>query len=200
MTLLELVALAVALAMDAFAVAVSSGCMLRRLTWGHYGRLAGAFGFFQFFMPVVGWYLGVTVRPLIEHWDHWIAFALLVWIGGNMVRESFRPHEDDVCPVKDPTRGRSLVMLAVATSIDALAVGLSLAVLKMSVWGPAALIGVVCGLITVLGLFLGGSLARAARLGRWAELGGGLVLVLIGLKILYEHNALADLALFALGR
>lgn len=190
----ELFMLALALAMDAFAVSVGTGCALRQASPGQYLRMAGAFGFFQFFMPVVGWYLGLTVQGLIESWDHWVAFFLLAWIGGSMIRESFTPVEEDEngCPlhVADPSRGKQLLILAVATSIDALAVGLSFSLLREPVWGPAVLIGVVCAVLTALGLYLGQHLSRAAIFGRRAELLGGLVLVLIGVRILYEHGAL----------
>lgn len=191
MTLWELLILSVALAMDAFAAAVGAGCLLRAPTAGHGIRLAAAFGFFQFFMPVLGWGLGLTVRPFIENWDHWIAFGLLAWIGGGMIRESLRSSKTAACPVQDPTRGKNLVLLAVATSIDALAVGLSFSLLRVPVWGAAALIGVVCAVLTGVGFILGVCLARAARLGRWAELAGGIVLVLIGVKILVEHGVFA---------
>lgn len=182
----ELFVIALALALDAFAVAVGAGCALRAVSMRHYARLGGAFGFFQFMMPVIGWYLGATVRPYIEAWDHWVAFALLAWIGWSMIRSSMDKPED--CPVSDPTAGSRLFVLAVATSIDALAVGLSFALLDMPVWAPSALIGVVCALVTACGLFLGKALANAPLFSRRAELVGGLVLIGIGLKILYEHS------------
>lgn len=192
MTFIELFALAVALAMDAFAVAVCTGCSLKRVTLAHFVRLSFAFGFFQFLMPVLGWYLGLTVRGFIESWDHWIAFALLAWIGGNMIRSSLThdagSESCDATPNADPTRGRRLLILAIATSIDALAVGLSFALLNLTVWGPATLIGIVCAIITAGGLLAGKMLAKADLFGRWAELAGGCVLIGIGLKILYEHG------------
>ncbi|MEG2140383.1 MAG: manganese efflux pump MntP family protein [Bilophila sp.] len=188
MSFLELFALAVALAMDAFAVAVCTGCTLQRVTLGHFVRLSLAFGFFQFLMPIVGWYLGLSVRGLIEAWDHWIAFALLAWIGGNMIRSALTPQSSCKTATDDPTRGRKLIILAVATSIDALAVGLSFSMLHLTIWGPALLIGVVCASITAGGLLAGKLLAKADLFGRWAELLGGCVLLAIGLKILYEHG------------
>ncbi len=184
----ELFAIAVALAMDAFAVSVCAGCALKRVTAVHFLRLSLTFGFFQFLMPVIGWTLGLTVRGFIESWDHWIAFALLAWIGGNMIRGGADDEGDeDVCAV-DPTKGRRLIVLAVATSIDALAVGLSFSLLKISVWGPSVLIGVVCAAITACGVFAGKALSNADIFGRRAELVGGCVLIAIGLKILYEHG------------
>ncbi len=185
----ELFAIAVALAMDAFAVSVCAGCALKRVTAVHFLRLT--FGFFQFLMPVIGWALGLTVRGFIESWDHWIAFALLAWIGGNMIRGGGDDSEDGESCSVDPTKGRKLLILAVATSIDALAVGLSFSLLNINVWGPSTLIGVVCAVITALGLLAGKGLAHADIFGRRAELVGGCVLIGIGLKILYEHGVLS---------
>lgn len=187
--------LALALAMDAFAVSVGAGCALRRPQAGHYIRMSLAFGLFQFFMPVIGWTLGLYVRGLIENWDHWIAFILLAWIGGSMLREGLRRDQGDdgPCPPpqKDPSRGASLLLLAVATSIDALAVGLSFALLKMPILMPSTVIGLVCAGLTALGLFLGQRLSRAALFGRHAGVAGGLVLLGIGFKILWEHGVFA---------
>ena len=112
--------LAVALSMDAFAVALASGCALRAPLPRHYFRISAAFGFFQFAMPVVGWYLGVTVRSYIEDWDHWIAFGLLGWIGGKMVLSGFsalRARASCPCPSVDPAAGRNLLVLSVAPAL-----------------------------------------------------------------------------------
>ena len=176
MTLLSLFALALALAMDAFAVAVATGIRLGVVTGRQVFRLAFHFGLFQFLMPLAGWFLGLTVRGFIERWDHWVAFALLAFIGVNMLREAAsrrdgaeeeqRHAADALAHPADPTRGFSLLMLSVATSIDALAVGLSFSLLNMSVWFPAAVIGVVCCVLTALGLWLGKTLSRAEILGR----------------------------------
>lgn len=186
----ELFAIAVALAMDAFAVSVCAGCALKRVTAVHFAPFADV-RLFQFLMPVIGWTLGLTVRGFIESWDHWIAFALLAWIGGNMIRGGGDDSEDGESCSVDPTKGRKLLILAVATSIDALAVGLSFSLLNISVWGPSTLIGVVCAVITALGLLAGKGLAHADIFGRRAELVGGCVLIGIGLKILYEHGVLS---------
>ena len=181
----ELFAIAVALAMDAFAVSVCAGRALKRVTAVHFLRLSLTFGFFQFLMPVIGWALGLTVRGFIESWDHWIAFALLAWIGGNMIRGGGDDSEDGESCSVDPTKGRKLLILA------ALAVGLSFSLLNINVWGPSTLIGVVCAVITALGLLAGKGLAHADIFGRRAELVGGCVLIGIGLKILYEHGVLS---------
>ena len=177
----ELFALAVALAMDAFAVSVCSGCALKRVTTAHFLRLSLTFGFFQFLMPVIGWTLGLTVRGFIETWDHWLAFALLAWIGGNMLRGG---GEEEACTV-DPTRGGRLFVLAVATSIDALAVGVSMAFMSVHILASAAVIGVVAFALSVTGGLVGRRLGCLFQ--RRAELTGGLVLIAIGVKILIEH-------------
>lgn len=179
--------LAVALAMDAFAVAVATGLRLKKPTSRQFFRLSFHFGLFQFFMPVLGWLLGLTVRDYMENWDHWVAFVLLAWIGVNMIRESFGAEEEKE-ERKDPTKKWSLIMLSIATSIDALAVGISFSLLGVSVWGPSVCIGVVCAVLTLVGMKAGASLASARILGRWAEALGGTVLLGIGVKILLEHG------------
>lgn len=191
MTFFAVFLLAVALSMDAFAVAVASGCALQRPQPRHYVRLSAAFGFFQFAMPVIGWYLGLSVREYMEAWDHWIAFILLGWIGGKMVLSGLRAlkhRESCGCPSVDPTAGSNLWVLSVATSIDALAVGLSFAILGTPIWGEAAMIGVICAAITAGGVFLGKTLANFCALNGWAELLGGLTLLVIACNILREHQ------------
>lgn len=190
MPLYAVLLLAVALSVDAFAVAVASGCALRAPNFHHYARLSVCFGFFQFFMPVLGWHLGLSVRAYMEAWGHWIAFALLVWVGGNMLSSAMKSLKGVpcACPAADPTAGRNLWVLGVATSLDALAVGLSLALLQTPIWGPAALIGVVCALMTACGLYLGKALSRLRALNGRAELLGGLTLLVIACNILREHH------------
>jgi putative Mn2+ efflux pump MntP len=189
MTLLSLLAIAVALAMDAFAVAVATGLALDRVTPRRTFRLAFHFGLFQALMPILGWAGGLTVRDQIELWDHWVAFGLLAFVGGRMLWEAVRGEEGDR-EVRDPTRGWTLVVLSVATSIDALAVGLSLAVLQVSIWLPALIIGLVALGFTVGGLHLGRLVGGLERLARGANLLGGVVLLGIGGRILWEHGAL----------
>ncbi|MBL6929195.1 MAG: manganese efflux pump [Rhodospirillales bacterium] len=187
----ELLAIAVALAMDAFAVAVASGIALKTVSARQTFRLAWHFGLFQAMMPVIGWFLGLSVRAYIEAFDHWIAFVLLGYIGIKMIREAFEENGDN--DRRDPTKGMTMVMLSIATSIDALAVGLSLSMLGLSIWFPAAVIGVVALLFTGFGMHLGRSVAKAKSIGKFAELLGGAVLIGIGGKILWEHGALAFL-------
>ena len=187
MSLIEILALAVALAMDAFTVAVAAGVVLGNVDRRQTFRLAWHFGLFQALMPVLGWAAGLTIQSLIEAFDHWLAFGLLVAIGGRMILGAVRGDEDTF-EGREPTRGWSMVMLSVATSIDALAVGLSLALVRISVWIPALVIGVVTGAITAAGIHLGGFVGRRLRIARYAALVGGVVLIAIGARILAEHG------------
>ncbi len=179
--------IAVALAVDAFAVALAAGVSLCHVSFRQTFRLAWHFGLFQAGMNIIGWAGGITVQSLIERFDHWIAFLLLLFVGGRMILEAIR-EEREAEEGADPTRGRTLVILSVATSIDALAVGLSFAVLKVSVWFPAFVIGVVATILTAIGLHLGCFVGANSRLGPRAEILGGLVLIGIGAKILFEHG------------
>jgi putative Mn2+ efflux pump MntP len=180
-------AIAVALAMDAFAVAIATGICLGTIDWRQNFRMAWHFGFFQAMMPVIGWTAGLTIRDLIAQYDHWVAFALLLFVAVSMLREAFQ--DDDTCErTKDPTKGMTMVMLSVATSLDALAVGFSLSVVGVSILGPAVIIGVVASAFTTIGLHLGKRISKAAHVKRLADVLGGIVLVMIGLNILREHG------------
>jgi manganese efflux pump family protein len=179
----ELLVIALGLAMDAFAVAITSSIVLRGLTRRQAFRLSFHFGLFQALMPVIGWAAGCTVVEHIKAWDHWVAFALLTFIGLRAIWSSLTNRVDGC--IQDPTRGTTLVALSVATSIDALAVGLSFGVLNISIWFPALVIGVVAAAMTVFGLLVGRRLG--SLYGKRMELVGGLVLVAIGVKILVEH-------------
>ena len=183
MDILTILGLAVGLAMDALAVAIGTGLLLGRPSPRQAFRLAFHFGLFQFLMPVLGWAAGRAVEVHIRAFDHWVAFCLLAFVGGKMLWEAWE-HEEDV-PRQDPTRGWTLVVLSVATSIDALAVGLSMAFLQVSVWLPSAVIGVVAFAFTAAGVALGARVG--ARVGRWPAVLGGLVLLGIGVRILVEH-------------
>jgi len=187
-SLLEIFAIAVGLAMDAFSVAAASSVQLRRLTGRHVFRFAFHFGLFQAFMPLLGWLAGRTVVRWVSTWDHWLAFALLAFVGGKAIVEGLRDDPDPTASGRDPTRGWSLVLLSVATSIDAFAVGLSFAVLGVSLWLPVVVIGLVTALLTVVGMGLGRRLG--ARFGPRMSVVGGLVLLGIGIKILADHGAL----------
>ena len=198
MSLLSIFGIALALAMDAFAVSLTTGVRLRRLTLAIIVRMAAVFGGFQFLMPVVGWFLGARAQHYIEAYDHWAAFALLALVGGKMVWEAWkhRGEPEDAEDFKDPSRGATLWLLGVATSLDALAVGMSLAVLRHSIWLPATVIGLVCFGLTAVGLLLGhctNRLPSLNNLGNKANAFGGMVLLLIGLTILHEHGVFATL-------
>ncbi len=176
--------IALGMAMDAFAVAISTGMNLKVITPRQYFRLSFHFGLFQAFMPVLGWFLGKNLISLIARWDHWIAFFLLGYVGGKMILESFHTGEDKK-KVVDPTRGVRLVILSVATSVDAFAIGFTLAALGVEIIWPAFIIGLVTFLLTGFGMMTGRYFRN--RLGSWAEKLGGILLILIGIKILIDH-------------
>jgi len=190
--LINTIFIAVALAMDAFAVSIAAGVALKSVSARQTFRLAWHFGLFQALMPVIGWSAGLTVRARIEAYDHWVAFALLVFVAQGMLRSAFKGEKSEGS-AKDPTKGLTMVMLSVATSIDALAVGLSLSMINVSIWTPALIIGLVAGAFTTMGMHLGKVIGSVPRLRRWAELTGGLVLLAIGLNILRAHGALTFL-------
>ena len=191
MTPLSIGVLAVSMSVDAFIASVGKGAQAKRPNFGNAIRTGAIFGVIEAITPLIGWAAGVAASQYVAAVDHWIAFALLAWIGGNMIRGGGDDSEDGESCSVDPTKGRKLLILAVATSIDALAVGLSFSLLNINVWGPSTLIGVVCAVITALGLLAGKGLAHADIFGRRAELVGGCVLIGIGLKILYEHGVLS---------
>ncbi len=180
---LTLLGTAFGLGMDALAVGVAVAACLPMVTARHAFRLTWHFGLFQAMMTVLGWLGGEGLARFFSGFSYWIAFFLLVGLGFNMIRESRRP-EDWACDY-DPTRGWSLVGLSVATSIDALAVGISFGLLEVSVPKPALIIGLTALVMTFAGMRLG---RRAgARLGKKAEVVGGIVLIGIGTRILLQH-------------
>lgn len=187
MSFIWTVGLAVALAMDCFAVTMGLACGARGLTTKQALRLAVFFGGFQSVMPILGWFAGERLLGLIRNFDHWIAFGLLALIGGRMIWESARMSEAEKACRPDQTQGHRLLVLAVATSIDALAVGLSLGVVSTGIVYPAVIIGITSFVLTLAGAKLGPVVGRLA--GRRAELAGGLILVGIGVKILVQHLA-----------
>jgi putative Mn2+ efflux pump MntP len=173
---------ALSMAMDAFAVCLIAGAMNQANGPRPAFRLSFHFGLFQFIMPVVGWVVGRTVEPLIRDYDHWVAFGLLAFVGLHMIYAAL--HGEEAQP-PDPSRGWTLVLLSIAVSIDALAVGLSLGVLGISVWYPAFIIGIVTGMLSLAGLSLGQRLG--GTLGKPVEIIGGVVLIGIGARILFSH-------------
>lgn len=167
--------------MDAFAVAVCKGLSIKKLKVRQAALVGLYFGLFQALMPIIGYLLGYRFESFITSIDHWIAFVLLGIIGVNMIRESF--HEDE--EMSDDLGFKTMLMLAVATSIDALAVGITFAFLSVQILPAASLIGVTTFLISCAGVYIGHAFGSALR--SKAELAGGVILTLIGLKILLEH-------------
>jgi putative Mn2+ efflux pump MntP len=183
MSLLEILSLAVGLSMDAAAVSLCAGASGFTSRGRPAFRLALHFGVFQALMPLAGWLAGSTIAPLISSLDHWLAFALLAFVAARMIRSGI--HGEDSDSNADPTRGSSVVLLALATSIDALAVGFSLALLDSPILLPSLIIGLVTFAISFAAARLGGRLGGA--LGKRMEILGGLVLLAIGLRILITH-------------
>jgi putative Mn2+ efflux pump MntP len=185
MTFVELLFTAVALSMDAFAVSTCKGLSMRTLNKKHALIIGLFFGGFQALMPLLGWLLGRQFESLITNIDHWIVFALLAIIGGKMIFDSFKNDEEDACGCEDKLDIKELIGLSFATSIDALAVGISFAFLKVSILPSVACIGVTTCLLSIVGVWMGQKFG--AKYQNKATLAGGIVLVLIGLRILLEH-------------
>jgi len=173
--------------MDAFAVAIATGVTLKTVSYRQTFRLSWHFGLFQFLMPIIGWTIGSTVYLLLEKVDHWIAFSLLSFIGMKMILGALQSEAGKI-KNSDPTKGRTMIMLSIATSIDALAAGLSISLLKISIWKPASIIGIITFAVTATGIQLGSIVGANFKLDKFAEIIGGLVLIGIGLKILWEHG------------
>ena len=186
MGFVELFLIAVGLSMDAFAVSVCKGLSEQKLEKKHMALVGLYFGGFQFLMPVLGYLLGARFESLITNVDHWIAFALLLVIGGNMIKESFGEAEK----LNDDFGFKTMLMLAVATSIDALAVGITFAFLQVRIVPAALRIGVTTCCLSALGIYIGNRFG--ARYKSRAELAGGIILILIGEKILLEHNGIIN--------
>lgn len=184
MSLYELFILAVGLSMDAFSVAVCKGLSVQKLKKKHFFAVGAWFGGFQALMPAIGYFLGSAFKKYIDKYDHWIAFVLLALIGVNMLREAFSKEEEEK---KDASFGfKSMLLLAVATSIDALAVGVSFALLpNVNITAAVLFIGVVTFVLSAVGLKVGNVFGE--RYKSKAEIVGGVILILIGLKILLEH-------------
>ena len=167
--------------MDALAVSVINGFVIKKLKIQQAFRIAFSFGFFQALMPVIGWAAGLSFRRYIQHIDHWVAFSLLCLVGGKMIYESINCSEEK----RDCLQFPVLILLSIATSIDALAVGLSFSFLNVDIIVPAAIIGVVTFMICFIGIYIGDRIGRF--IGNKLELIGGLILIIIGIKIVIEH-------------
>ena len=183
---MELVLIAIGLSMDAFAVALCKGLGMRRINYGHALVIALFFGVFQGIMPLIGWFLGTQFAMYVMPVDHWVAFVLLAYIGGKMIWDAL--HETDegaACEMDQRPDIRELFIMAVATSIDALAVGITFAFLQMDILPAVLLIASITFGLSLLGVIIGNRFGN--RFHKKAEISGGAVLVLIGVKILLEH-------------
>jgi putative Mn2+ efflux pump MntP len=194
MHIITTLGIAVALAMDAFAVAIATGVSLKQVSFRQTFRLSWHFGLFQAMMPVIGWAIGASIQDYVAAYAHWVAFIMLALVGSNMLKEAIRIEDNAAiaAPRKDSTRGMTMVMLSIATSIDALAVGLSMSMLQVSIAYPAVIIGIVAGVFTIAGLHLGKRISQLTWLSTWAEILGGIVLWVIGLNILRESGVFSN--------
>ena len=182
MGVLEIVLIAIGLAMDAFAVSICKGLSMKKMSWKKALIVALYFGLFQGLMPVIGFLLGTSFESLVTKIDHWIAFGLLMIIGINMLKEAFG-NESENC--NDNVDFKTMVVLAIATSIDALAVGITFAFLKTNIILAALVIGIITFAICIIGVKIGNKFGDKYE--RKAETVGGLILIFIGIKILLEH-------------
>jgi len=183
LSIVKLLLVAVGLAADAFAVSVAEGVALEETTRRHTLRVSAMFGLFQGLMPVLGWSLGRTVRWAVEPYDHWVAFGILAFLGGKMVVSGLKAEGGR----DQESRGLRLIALAIATSIDALAVGVTIAMLGVEIWTPALVIALVTALLCAVGVQTGSRIGT--RVGSKAEVIGGFMLVAVAVKILVEHMA-----------
>lgn len=183
MGVISIILLAIGLAMDAFAVAVTSGIAIKNLRLKHALLIAITFGGFQAIMPVIGWLAGLGLRQFLCDVDHWIAFVLLSLIGGKMIYEAFQLENAE--EPDNPLKAAVLLVLGIATSIDALAVGVTFAMIKVAIVAPVAIIGLVTFLLCLIGVYIGDAFGHFFE--KKIEIFGGLVLIGIGLKILIQH-------------
>ena len=190
MSLLDLFLIGVGLSMDAFAVAVCRGLAMVRLSWRRAAVVGLYFGGFQALMPFIGFCLGSAFASYIQRIDHWVAFILLGFIGINMIREA-REEEEECCCVEERLDHKQMLLMAVATSIDALAVGVTFAFLSVDILPAVSLIGVTTFCLSVVGVAVGNYFG--ARYKQRAELTGGIILILLGTKILLEHLGILSL-------
>lgn len=182
MSILEILLIAIGLAMDAFTVSICKGLSMKKMNWKKAIIVGLYFGIFQALMPIIGYFLGSTFEDLVTHIDHWIAFVLLVTIGGNMLKEAFANNSENC---NDNVDFKTMSILAIATSIDALAIGITFAFLQVNIWISAIIIGIVTFAISIIGVKIGNEFGD--RYERRAETVGGFILIFMGVKILLEH-------------
>lgn len=191
MNFVELLIIAIGLSMDAFAVSIGKGLSLKKIKLSHALKVGLWFGGFQALMPLIGYMLGSTFAEIVSTFDHWVAFVLLALIGGNMIKEAFE--KDDECDCNKTEKNSfgfvTMFTLAVATSIDALAIGVTFAFFKVAIFPAIITIGITTLIFSVAGLKIGNIFGCKYK--SHAELFGGVILILIGLKILIEHTILS---------
>jgi manganese efflux pump family protein len=182
MNLLTIILIALALSMDAFAVSIASGIAIKRLRLRHALTIASWFGGFQAVMPLIGWFGGTRLRDVLSGMDHWIVFGLLMFVGIKMIWEAFK-----IDPIEklDPLDIRILFMLSLATSLDALAAGVSFALLGIPVVGPVIIIGAVTFVLSFAGVWIGDK--GGTLFGKKMEIAAGIILIIIGIKVLMSH-------------
>jgi putative Mn2+ efflux pump MntP len=183
MGVIEILLLGIGLSMDAFAVSICKGLSMKKINWKKAFILGIYFGIFQALMPVIGYFLGYAFESFVTSIDHWIALILLLLIGGKMIKEAFSKDESDNC--NENVDFKIMVILAIATSIDALAVGITFAFLNVNLILAVTLIGIITFIISLIGVAIGNKFGRKHE--NKAEILGGAVLIFIGLKILLEH-------------
>lgn len=179
---IEILLISIGLAMDAFAVSVCKGLAMKKMSWKKAIIIGLYFGIFQAVMPVIGYFLGTTFERFITNVDHWVAFILLVGIGINMVKEAFNKESENR---NDNVDMKTMLVLSIATSIDALAIGITFACLKIHIVMPFITIGLITFIISVIGVKIGNQFGD--KYGKKAEIMGGVILILLGIKILLEH-------------
>lgn len=182
MELYEIIFIGIGLAMDAFAVSVCKGLSMKKINWKSAMIIALYFGLFQAIMPAFGYFLGSTFSSFVQKLDHWVAFVLLAIIGGNMIKES---RDDETEKRNDKVDFKTMIVLAIATSIDALAVGVTFAFFEVNLVIAASIIGAVTFVLSLIGVIIGNKFGDKFQ--NKAELAGGIILIIIGLKILLEH-------------
>lgn len=182
MEIYEILLIGIGLAMDAFAVSICKGLSMKKMNWKNAIIIALYFGIFQALMPLIGYFLGMTFESIVTSFDHWVAFALLTLIGGGMIKESF---DDEDEKKNDRVDFKTMVVLAIATSIDALAVGITFAFFDVNIVLAVSIIGIITFIISVLGVKIGNRFGDKYQ--NKAQLMGGIILVLLGFKILLEH-------------
>lgn len=187
MGIIELVLISIGLAMDAFAVSICKGLAMKKVNKKQCVIIALFFGGFQAIMPLIGWLLGYQFADRIVMIDHWVAFVLLLYIGGKMVLEGWRERNEelDIKEMDPPLNYKELIVMSIATSIDALAVGITLSFLSVNIIQAISLIGIITFIICIIGVYIGNMFGNKYR--TKSEIIGGIILIIIGIKILVEH-------------